>query len=129
MEEGEQLVLQRVRNRIMEYLELASSFERQRSYQAHAPVFVPSEVINQWEDWVDGPSMAAFVPPVFMPDEVAAMSSFHVVWETVANDTPVPLPDLERLVSLPSWMRLRDAAQAALQVFERRGRMPEDCES
>lgn len=51
-EPSPRLVAQRIRNRIIEYLELASSFEAQQ----HAPIaHVPNEVINQWEDWVPTP--------------------------------------------------------------------------
>jgi hypothetical protein len=42
-----------VRIRIIEYLELASSFEAQQEYERDVPVaHVPYEIINQWEDWV-----------------------------------------------------------------------------
>lgn len=41
------VVRQRIRNRIVEYLELASSFEAQLDYQPAVHVPVPNEVINQ----------------------------------------------------------------------------------
>lgn len=45
------LVEQRVRNRIIEYLELAASFKEQLAYERNAPIAnVAHEVINQWED-------------------------------------------------------------------------------
>ena len=49
---SERLVAQRIRNRIIEYLELAASYAAQEEYQRVAPINVPSEVMNQWEDWV-----------------------------------------------------------------------------
>ena len=46
------VVEQRVGNRVIEYLELASSFAVQQEYERHVPLaHVPYEVINQWEDW------------------------------------------------------------------------------
>lgn len=50
----EHIAIQRIRNRVIEYLELASSFDNQSAYQAAVPyIHVPNEIINQWEDWVD----------------------------------------------------------------------------
>ena len=47
------VVEQRVRNRVIEYLELAASFQEQQEYERNAPIaHIPYEVINQWEDWV-----------------------------------------------------------------------------
>ena len=47
------VVDQRVRSRIIDYLELARSFEAQQEYERDVPIaHIPYEVINQWEDWV-----------------------------------------------------------------------------
>ena len=127
-EASDQVVRQRIRNRIVEYLELASSFEAQRAYQAAVQVPVPSEVINQWEDWVPRPGDPSFVQPVFSQAEQEAIASFHQVWEEVAAATPNPLPQLENVLVLPAWERLRRAAATALQAFMARGKLPEDHE-
>ena len=124
-EPSRQLVLQRVRNRIIEYLEVASSYDRQREYQAAAPVCVASEMIEQWADWVSDPADPAWAPPVFSEAERAAISRFHAVWNQVADDTPNPLPPLPETQRLPAWERLRCAAESALSVFHQRGRLPE----
>ena len=43
------LVEQRIRNRIIESLELAASFEVQQQYERDVPIaYVPGEVLNQW---------------------------------------------------------------------------------
>lgn len=121
------LVEQRVRNRLIEYLTLASSFEEQREYQAAVPaISVPNEVINQWEDWASEQSLAGFGPPVFTSDECVALTAFGRIWEQVACETPAELPSLEETLRLPEWEQLRAAAEAAVKVFERRGRLPED---
>lgn len=123
---SKQLVLQRIRNRIIEYFEVTGSFEEQHEYQLSAPVSVPKEMINQWEDWVSDPNSSDFSLPVFTSQERTAIGTFHAVWDDVAASTPNPLPPIDETHRLPAWERLRTAARAALRVFEDRGRLPED---
>lgn len=118
--------LQRVRNRVIESLELTSSFDAQRRYQSCAPVHVPNEVINQWEDWVRGPRDPAIIEPVFSKAEQDAVARFHETWRDVAASTPDPLPELDALFVTAEWHALRDAAADALRVFLVRGKLPED---
>lgn len=120
------VLLQRVRNRIIEYLELTRSFDAQRQYQSCAPVHVPNEVINQWEDWVRGPRDPAFVHPVFSKAEQDAIARFHGTWRDVAANTRDPLPELDALLVTAEWQALRDAADDALRVFLVRGKLSED---
>jgi hypothetical protein len=121
------VIEQRVRNRIIEYLSLAASFQQQRAYQASVPaISVPNEVINQWQDWVSEQSFPGFGPPVFTSNELAALAAFGRAWEQVARNTPSPLPPVDETVALPQWEHLRAAAEAAREVFEQRGRLPED---
>jgi hypothetical protein len=120
------LVDQRVRNRIIEYLELASSFEVQLEYQAVAPVSVSNEVINQWEDWVRADPAMIEWSDVYVADEVAALAAFHEVWNAVADVTPNPLGPIADVQTDPAWHRLRQAALTALAVFERRGSLSEE---
>ncbi len=119
---------QRVRNRIIEYLELVSSFEAQQEYQRNAPIaHVPNELINQWEDWVHtDPRTVDQHPGAYSVDEIAAMKRFHAAWETAANATPNPLPPIDQVQRLPEWTNLRRAAEHALSVFLIRGPMPND---
>ncbi len=43
----------RIRNRVMEYLQLVSSAAQQKDYQRCVPdVNVPTELICSWEDWM-----------------------------------------------------------------------------
>ena len=120
------VVLQRVRNRIIEYLELASSFEEQRTYQSRVPVSVPNEVINIWEDWFSGDN--ELVGPVFTREERDALDAFHRTWQNVAHSAPDPLPALTEVQSLPAWGELRASAADALLVLGRRGKLSEDHE-
>ena len=119
-------VMQRIRNRIIEYLDLAASFDDQVAYQAAVPaVHVPHEVINQWEDWVQPNWRDHFGAPVFSPDEIAAIGQFHQVWSTVTETTPNPLPPIERLFDTLQWQQLASASATALAVFQKRGKLPE----
>jgi hypothetical protein len=116
----------RIRNRIIEYLELAASFEAQVAYQARAPVHVPHEVINQCRDWVpEDPAERFSASPAFSYDELAAVTAYDALWNEVAAETPDPLPALSELQSSAAWRRLRDGARRALAVFAARGRLPE----
>ncbi len=124
------LVDQRVRNRIMEYLEFASSFRDQRRYQRRVRIaHVAHEVINQWEDQVGAASRGQRrYPSVCSDDEIAALKEFDAVWQQVGARTSSTLPSIRRVQKLPEWVDLREAAATALDVLERRGRMPEDRE-
>ena len=127
-EPSQRVVLQRIHNRILEYLECASSFEAQREYQRNPRIDVPSEMIAEWWDWYDDERAPAYVAPAFSDSERDAMTMFHRVWKDVADATPKPLPDLETTIRLPEWTRLRAAAELALAVFRVRGLLPEDVE-
>jgi hypothetical protein len=60
----------------------------QRAYAAGIPaISVPNEVINQWEDWVQNQDLSDFGPPVFTPEEVAALAAFGRTWARVADAT------------------------------------------
>lgn len=117
-------VLQRVRNRIIEYLELASSFDAQIAYQVAVPaVRVPHEVINQWEDLVDGDWQS--YEPVLTSEEIIAIKHFHSVWEEVCDATPSELPSLDELFLTSPWRRLAAGATEALAVLVRVGPHPD----
>lgn len=118
--------LRRVRNRIIEYLELASSFAAQRQLQEAAPAMsAADEVLNQWEDWVTPDWKQQFVEPVFSAEERNAIAQFAAVWRGIADGAPHPLPPLEVLFATPNWQALQRAAAALLAVFLLRGRSDE----
>ena len=121
------VLAQRIRNRIIEYLELASSYEKQREYERSAPIaHVPSEVICQWEDWVDDKRLNEYAEPVFSPEEQATLRDFHEIWNSVADDTPKTMPPLSDLIGTEPWERLRQRAELTLRIFEARGRFNEE---
>ena len=123
------LLDQRIRNRIIEYLEIASSYDQQLEYEANVPIArVPNEIINLWEDSVRRGHLDEFAEPVYSPNEQAAIRRFHAVWDGVAKDTPDQMPPLSKLIGTEPWERLRVAAQQALAVFRLRGKFNEDRE-
>lgn len=127
---SERVVEQRVRNQIVEYLELASSFAAQVEYERAAPIaHVPYEVINQWEDWLpQGLPTVNNYPGVWTNEEIEALNRFHVVWHETADAVPDDYPSLHAVQGMPAWKRLRSEADAALAVFARRGKLAEDRE-
>lgn len=127
---SKQVIFQRVRNRIIEYLEVASSFDEQRKYQKAVPFeSVPSEMINLFEDSVPNKGVLDdFELPVYSTAEQAALRQFYKTWEDVAQNTPNPLPPLEETLKLTKWKELREAAEEALIIFSTRGKLPEDKE-
>jgi hypothetical protein len=131
---SEQLVRQRVRNNIIDYLEVAASAAEQREYErniieAKSPGIVPVEMIEQWADQVREADFDWYCGPVFSAEENAAIREFHLVWDKVADDTPDPMPyTIEGLIGTEPWDRLMEAAGKALNVFEQRGRFSSDVE-
>lgn len=126
----DRLIEQRVRNRIIEYLELAASFEEQRRYERAVPIaHVPYEVINQWDDWVwTDPASNTYNLDIYAAAEVDALCHF---WETLAkvsDAVPDNYPALSDVQATPEWMLLRETAERALEVLMKRGKLPEDVE-
>jgi hypothetical protein len=123
------LLDQRIRNRIIEYLQIASSYEEQLRYEARVPIAdVPAEIICQWSDQVNDHPLARYVEPVYSLEEQAAIANFQAVWERVISETPKYLPPLSELIRKPQWERLRIGALEALEVFLRRGKFDEEKE-
>lgn len=121
------VVHQRIRNRLIDYLKLASSYADQQDYAAAVPhVNVPYEIINQWQDWVPSGGFVDGGPPgVFSEQESEALRAFGSVWDEVADEVPDSYPSIEQMQALDSWQRLREAAAEALQVLEVRGQLSE----
>ena len=121
---------QRVRNRIIEALELAADFDAQIDYQVCVPIAqVAVEVIEGWYDSFDlERSVPQLIPPIFTAEESAALREFHENIEAISEALPQELPAIEQAQLLPEWDKLRQKAQAALAVMHRRGRLPEDHE-
>jgi hypothetical protein len=131
---SEQLLKQRIRENIIDYLELASSPAEQREYErslieAKAPGIVPVEVITQWEDSVRPSDFDWFNEPVFSEQEASAIQRFHKIWDEVVEVLPEPMPwSIEQVVDSEPWNRLIIGASDALTIFMVRGRFSRDTE-
>jgi len=68
------VLLQRVRNHLIDYLSLAASFEQQLKLQEQSSQLqVSEEVIEQWADWVGPEWLLQFISPVFSAEEIELM--------------------------------------------------------
>jgi len=122
MEEISDLLLnQRIRNRIIEVLEITTSYEEQEKHGG-------DEVINMWEDWVDDERIGDYVEPVFTKKEQERLAEFHKAWNYVSNHTPQFLPDISELKKNNDWTNLMASASDALAVFRQRGKLSEESE-
>tara|TARA_R100001143_G_scaffold61413_1_gene62120 strand:- start:4451 stop:4789 length:339 start_codon:yes stop_codon:yes gene_type:complete len=107
----------------MEYLQLVSSAAQQKDYQRRvSDVNVPTELICSWEDWMPVEEGAQdFAPPVYSAEEWEAIEKYGRTWDVVAAATPEEMPSLEEFIGTLEWGRLKQAAEDALSVFQRRG--------
>jgi len=62
------------------------------------------------------------------PQSFKHLTTFVRVWEAAAIAIGDDVPPLRDVQALPAWTRLRQHADAASRVFERRGKLPEDRE-
>lgn len=94
-----------------------------------AIAYVPYEVIEQWADWVPHLDLYLADSGAYSSAEVEEIRRFQVVWEATTKAVPDDYPTLAHVQAMPAWEELRQAAESALAVFARRGRLPEDHES
>jgi hypothetical protein len=123
---SQQLVLQRVRNRMIETLELMASFEEQRSLNTLE--YAPYEVLARWGDSAQALRTVDLAPPVFASDEVSAIQSVSAAVDHAADELPDDFPALVEVQGQAYWQSLRDFAAGALAVFRVRGELSEDIE-
>ena len=115
------VIQQRIRNRVIECLEMLSE------YEADPPAFDLNEVLNQWEDWVV-PTRGleeAFPTPPYSMAERQSLGAVRVEWEVLCSATPQIIRDEAEVMALPEWSKLMDATNAALIILRRRGEMSE----
>lgn len=116
-----------IRKDVVEYLEVASSFEAQRKYERDVQDFVdvPAEVIEMWADsFPDDPRDRHFTN-VFTDEEVQAVREFHATWLAVADASNKRNRaarggrhgSLVEVRAQPEWEQLRAAAEKALRSF------------
>ena len=105
---SELVVLQRVRNRIIEVLELFSddnAFDVARSN------------LEFWEDWVNPDKIETYVSPVFTQAERIEIQKVCKAWDNVDINSPQESEE---------WLCLSRTSEKSLKVFNHRGKFSED---
>lgn len=119
---SERLVLQRLRNRAMEALELLAAGEAGIRSQG------ASEYFNQFFDVIDDDSPWDWRDwPILTPEEVSALASVHDELLWACGATPLTISD-EELIATEWPSRIQHLAAEALQRMEARGRFSEETE-
>jgi hypothetical protein len=116
----QRLLMQRIRNGLIRYLEAVAD------PSVHT-FFPPKEVINMWEDWVGEP-LEQYCFPVFTADESAALQCVHYLWLRLIAETPAHILTYDDLYAAPVWSRYVVACRRAYRCFLVRGRLSEDVE-
>jgi len=126
---SDRILQQRIRNRILESVELASSFELQLGYERQVPAITAWEVLERWDDWVRVHPRTAPPHAVLSDREretlVLVADAIEVATEALR---PFDYPSMEQAQALPAWAALRDLAGSALEVLTERGFMSENME-
>jgi hypothetical protein len=122
-EVSQQVVEQRMRNRIIEYLDDVAEYEND------PPWWDLNEMINQWEDYVVHPlDPAKYTVPVYTDREAEALVAVDNAWLAFADATPDAISDEAAALRMREWRAFVSAAETAMKVFSERGRLSEDVE-
>lgn len=109
---------QRVRNRLIEWLEMLVA------YETDPPPFDLNEVLSQWEDWNSPPP--SYPAPTYTEGEAEKLSLVADAWEGFCSATPKTISNEREALGTSEWPILVLACRAALSVLHRRGRLPEE---
>jgi hypothetical protein len=117
---SKQLVLQRIRNRIMDWFEWAVGFE------SNSGGWSLNNLINEWEMDVSEPFNPNYYTfPVFVPEEVEAMASVHQSWLAFTAAATPSILNEQQVFTLSEWKSLVTTCSKAISVFQIRGRLSE----
>ena len=116
-----QVIDQRVRNRLIEYLEMISE------YDSSPPEFDLNETLNQWEDWTPQPWNERFFPkPTFTPEETKALKSVNESWIELCESTPANISDEPAVTKTSAWTDFTEKSKLALEIMSQRGLLDEE---
>ncbi len=120
-ESSQGIVAQRIRNRRIEWLEIAAADDGDPW-----PSGLGS-LVNHWFDWnPDAPALADYPPPIYTPGEAEALVAMGHAVNALCDATPSPLVDDAAARAMPEWAHAMAAARHALTEMSTRGRLPED---
>lgn len=116
-----QTIDQRVRNRVIEYLEMLANYEND------PPPWDINETVNQWEDWIVSPATRDQFPgPVYSELEALQLVEVDTAWTAFADAPPSSIQSDQLAKRCPEWVAFITAAKRALECLNLRGRLPED---
>ena len=111
-----QVLDQRVRNRIIECLEMICAPEESATLD-------PDSIVNLWADWVRDPIEVECPSPVYTAEEREAVIRVNT---QIGLDAFSAGDATGGGTTSSAWSALRAVAREALQVFAQRGRLSED---
>jgi len=114
------VVEQRVRNRLIEWLEVLTS------YETEPPPFDLNELINQWDDW--SPQSSSYAADVYTAKEAECLSLVAAALEEFCKATAPLIPNEADELVKPEWTKLVLSGRSALSELHLRGRLSEDFE-
>jgi len=118
-EDNQQLLCQRLRNRVIEVLDLYCSFDDLAKFGAF-------EAINMADDFL--PVDYEIAPKVFSQKEKDTVADFVKLLETASDATDLDISNVAGFESSSEWVQLCQAAKQAVLIFSERGRFSEDFE-
>ncbi|MEP3845711.1 MAG: hypothetical protein ABJM43_10285 [Paracoccaceae bacterium] len=116
---SQQLLYQRLRNRVIELFEMHSSLEDMATLGAF-------EMVNMVDDWL--PLGYDEAPNVFSEKEKAVVAEFMELADRAADATDENTWKVEWFKNSEQWVRLSEFAQQALVTFSERGCFSEEYE-
>jgi hypothetical protein len=114
-----QLLYQRLRNRVIELLDMYSSFD-------HIATLGAYEMIDMVDDWL--PLNYEEAPKVFSEKEKVAIAKFMELAAGAADATKEDTWDTAWFKNSEEWVSVSEFAQQALVVFSVRGQFSEESE-
>ncbi|MEL7203885.1 MAG: hypothetical protein AAGL19_06940 [Pseudomonadota bacterium] len=116
---SQQVLYQRLRNRVIELLDMHSCFEDAATLGAF-------EMVNLVDDSL--PLDYTEAPGVFSAKEQEAVDRFLQAYEVAAEATDTDTWSIEWFKSSEDWVRLNEVANQAVAIFTERGRFSEELE-
>lgn len=125
-EESKELARRRMRNRVIEALELFTPEEQERILKATPYAYLPYEATNSWEEWVTSQPPTLFTIPPYTEEELKAIASFSRTWRAELQEIPDDYPSIQALAAIPAWQNLSRKAMETLEILNRRGKYGEE---
>ena len=114
------VIEQQVRNRQLEWLEMAAEVE------SDPPPFDLNEVINQWFDWnPDVPCLDAYAAPTYTEREAERLVEVGRALNRLCAATPSTIADDWATLATPEWASVVALSKQALVEMLLRGRLSE----